>query len=109
MRYRHLRSTASLESALPPSWLRLATDSREMVTFELFVHDDRYSVPTLHLVFCAGETAARAAAEALLGASPHHLGVEVCCADEHIASLGACAERRRTGAEPDALRMASGG
>jgi hypothetical protein len=80
-----------------------------MITFELFVHDDRYSVPTLHLVSCAGETAARIAAEALLGASPHHLGVEVCCADEQILSLGACAERRRTRLEPDAMRLASGG
>jgi len=80
-----------------------------MIAFQLFIHDDRYSVPTLHLVSCADEAAVRLAAEALLAASPHHLGVEVCCDDEHILSLGACAERRRTGPAPDALRVASGG
>jgi len=109
MRSRQTSSPASNESARQPSWLHLASDCCEMVTYELFVHDDRYTVPTLHLVPCAGEAAARAAAEALLGASPHHLGVEVCCADEQILSLGACAERRRTAPAPDALRVASGG
>ena len=80
-----------------------------MITFELFVHDDRYSVPTLHLVSCRDEAGAQAAAEALLRAGPHHLGVEVCCGDEHILSLGVCAERRRSVERPDALRVASGG
>jgi hypothetical protein len=82
---------------------------RLVTTFELFVYDDRYSVPTLHLVSCGDETGARNAAEALLQASRHHLGVEVCCGDLQILSLGACTERRRTQSRPDALRVASGG
>jgi len=80
-----------------------------MITFELFVHDDRYSVPTLHLVSCRDAAGACSAAEALLQASPHHLGVEVCCGDAQILALGACAERRRTDTGYAALRVASGG
>jgi hypothetical protein len=82
---------------------------RLVITFEIFVHDDRYSVPTLHLVSCGDETGAWAAAEALLQASPHHLGVEVCCADQQVLSLGICAERRRTPLQPEARRVASRG
>lgn len=79
-----------------------------MKTFELFVHDDRYSVPTLHLVSVAAEAMARGAAEALLRSSPHHLGVELWCEGEQIDALGVCAERRR-GESRDELKLASGG
>jgi hypothetical protein len=82
---------------------------RLMTTYEIFVQDDRYSVPTLNLVSCSDEAGAWRAADALLRASPHHLGVEVCRGDEQILTLGACVERRRSEAAPDALRFASGG
>jgi hypothetical protein len=83
---------------------------RLMITFQIFVHDDRYSVPTLHLVSVGDEIAARAAAGALLHASPHHRGVELWQGEEQIEALGACVERRRTERGPEeALRAASGG
>jgi DNA-binding FrmR family transcriptional regulator len=85
-------------------------DRREMITFEFFVHDDRYSVPTLQLIAAVDEAAARTAADMLLQASSHHLGVEVCREGSHLLALGVCVERRRTDEEPPyALRAASGG
>ena len=65
----------------------------EVSTFEAFIHDDRYSVPTLHLVSAMDEAAAREAADELLRASAHHVGVELCRNGERIAQLGACADR----------------
>jgi hypothetical protein len=71
-----------------------------MTAFEVFVHDDRYSVPTLHLISAADEVGARETADELLRASPHHLGVELWCDGDQIAVLGACAERRRSAGGP---------
>ena len=82
-------------------------DGREMMTFELFVHDDRYSVPTLHLLSLAGAAVARTAAEALLDSSPHYLGVELCHDGEQILTLGLCPERSRT--HEAELKVASAG
>lgn len=65
----------------------------EMSTFEAFIHDDRYTVPTLHLVSAMDEASARDAADALLRASTHHLGVELCRNGEQIVTLGACVDR----------------
>ena len=67
-----------------------------MIAFELFVHDDRYSVPTLHLISADDERAARRAAQAMLRSSPHHLGVELCRDGELLQARGACEERRPT-------------
>jgi hypothetical protein len=72
-------------------------DTGDMSTFEAFVHDDRYSVPTLHLVSAADEATARAVADDLLRASPHHLGVELCHNGEQLVALGACPGRQRIG------------
>lgn len=79
----------------------LAMTNRQMITFEAFIHDDRYTVPTLHLVSAEDEAGARSAADALLRASPHHLGVELCRNGEQIAALGVCAERRPSEVSPD--------
>ncbi|HEX3700729.1 MAG TPA: hypothetical protein VHV27_08660 [Phenylobacterium sp.] len=68
-----------------------------MNTFEAFVHDDRYTVPTLHLLSAKDDVEARTIADALLRASPHHLGVELCRNGEQIGILGACPARRPTG------------
>jgi hypothetical protein len=85
-------------------------EPRLTTTFEIFVHDDRYSVPTLHLVSVRDEAAAHAAASTLLRASPHHRGVELWQGEDQIETLGACAERRRSERGPDdALRVASAG
>jgi hypothetical protein len=70
-------------------------ETSEMTTFEAFVHDDRYTVPTLHLVSATDEATARGLADELLRASPHHLGVELCRNGEQLAALGVCAVRRR--------------
>jgi hypothetical protein len=67
-----------------------------MTAFEVFVHDDRYSVPTLHLISAADDRDARETADALLRASPHHLGVELWRDGDQIAALGACAARQRS-------------
>jgi hypothetical protein len=75
-----------------------------MTAFEVFVHDDRYSVPTLHLIAAADELHAQETADALLRASPHHLGVELWREGDQIAALGACAERRRSAGGPN-LRL----
>jgi hypothetical protein len=80
-----------------------------MNTFEIFVHDDRYSVPTLHLVPAADEATSRRVAEVLLLTSSHHRGVELWCEGEQILALGACADRRRTGTGGTEMRLASGG
>jgi hypothetical protein len=68
-----------------------------MTAFELFVHDDRYSVPTLHLISAADDFDAREAADAMLRASPHHLGVELWRGGDQIVAIGACGERNRGG------------
>lgn len=82
-------------------------DGREMMTFEVFVHDDRYSVPTLHLMALAGVAMARSAAEALLKSSAHYLGVELCHDGEQILTLGDCPTRSRTNEAE--LKVASAG
>lgn len=68
-----------------------------MTAFEVFVHDDRYSVPTLHLISASDDFDAREAADALLRASPHHLGVELWRGGDQIAALGVCSNRIRGG------------
>jgi len=72
-----------------------------MTSFEVFVHDDRYSVPTLQLISADDDFEAREAAQALLRASPHHLGIELWRGGDMIAALGACSERRRDAEGPD--------
>jgi hypothetical protein len=71
-----------------------------MTAFEVFVHDDRYSVPTLQLISAEDDFEARRAADVLLRASPHHLGVELWRDGDRIAVLGACGERRREAGGP---------
>lgn len=46
-------------------------------TFEVYVHDTRYSVPTLVLVSASSELRARARGRELLLESPFHLQVDV--------------------------------
>jgi hypothetical protein len=62
--------------------------------YELFVDDDRYSVPTLKLVSADNEAAAIVAAQKVLAESPHHVGVEVSLHGQRLAGLGSFATRR---------------
>jgi hypothetical protein len=63
--------------------------------FEIYVHDDRYSVPTLHLLSTESEADARRVADALLDENAHHLGVELCRNGRLLVGLGALIETRR--------------
>jgi hypothetical protein len=61
--------------------------------FELFVDDDRYAVPTLHLVPGEDDMAALATARRILAESEHHLGVEICLHGARVTGLGSFAVR----------------
>jgi hypothetical protein len=63
-------------------------------TFEVYVDDDRYAVPTLHLVPAENESMALKVAQRLLAESPHHLGVELCLEGRRLTGLGSFANRR---------------
>jgi len=63
-------------------------------TFEVFVDDDRYAVPTLHLIPAEDEAIALRVARRLLAESPHHLGVEVCLEGRRVTGIGSFATRR---------------
>ena len=62
-----------------------------MADFEVFIDDDRYSVPSLYLITAHSEARARAKAEELLRASDHHQGVEVRRDGESVFGLGSFA------------------
>jgi hypothetical protein len=103
-------SEALAQAAPAPSSERPdETDRGLLSAFEIFVHDDRYSVPTLHLVPAAYESAARRLAQVLLLSSAHHQGVELWRDGEQLLSLGICTDRRSSATRSDALRLASGG
>lgn len=77
-------------------------------TFEIFVDDDRYAVPTLHLVPVEGEAVALKIARRLLAESPHHLGVELCQDGRRLVGLGSLACRRAALSGAQAGASASG-
>ena len=66
-----------------------------MADFEVYVDDDRYSVPTLYLIAATSEQAARAEAQAMLDASDHHQGVELLHDGERLYALGSFAAPSR--------------
>ena len=45
--------------------------------YELYLDDDRYVVPTLHLIVTSDAQSARRTAERLLNENSHHLGAEL--------------------------------
>ena len=63
-------------------------------TYELYLDDDRYAVPTLHLIPARDEATALEIAARLLAESKHHRGAELCLGDERLAGLGTFATRR---------------
>lgn len=58
-----------------------------MKAFNLFIEDDRYSVPTVKLAVAETESRALAIATQQLAASPHHLAVEICYGEKLLATL----------------------
>lgn len=50
----------------------------EMASFELYIEDSRYAVPTLVFIEAPTTAEARLLATEVLAESPHHLSVEVC-------------------------------
>jgi len=62
-------------------------------TFEFYLDDDRYAVPTLQLVAADHHEDALIIAERLLEESDHHLGVEICLEGQRLAGLGSFARR----------------
>ena len=63
--------------------------------FEIYVDDDRYGVPTLHLVPADDEAEAREIVDRLLSENAHHLGAELYLEGRLLAGLGSFAERPR--------------
>jgi hypothetical protein len=59
-----------------------------MQDYEVFVDDDRYSVPSLYLISASSLDDARVAAEKLLSGSEHHQRVEVRCGGESLFAAG---------------------
>ena len=58
-----------------------------MASYTLFVHDDRYSVPTFYIVSVADEGRALELADEKLRSSPHYLRVEVFDDDRLVGAL----------------------
>jgi hypothetical protein len=58
-----------------------------MRTFNLFIEDARYTVPTLAIVTVSDAQRAMELARKQLADSPHHLAVEVHEGDELVARL----------------------
>ena len=59
-----------------------------MKDFQLFIDDDRYSVPTVQIIIVESEDRAREIAQQMMGESRHHLGVEVCEQGRRLFGLG---------------------
>jgi hypothetical protein len=54
-----------------------AVRTHTVTTYTVFVHDDRYSVPTFYMVTVAGDARALELAEEKLSSSTHYQRVEV--------------------------------
>jgi len=63
-------------------------------SFELYLDDDRYAVPTLRLIFAWDRAAAVEMAIGLLAESAHYRGAELCQDGEPLEGLGTLALRR---------------
>jgi hypothetical protein len=59
-----------------------------MADFEVYIDDDRYSVPSLYLITAQTDAGARTAAEQMLASSEHHQGVELRRDGERVFALG---------------------
>ena len=82
-------SIAYLPFALERSLPDQENDALEH-TFEVFVDDSRYSVPTLYLI-AADEAGAIEAARRMVVDSPHHLGAELRLDGRRLIGFGSMA------------------
>ena len=64
-----------------------------MPSYEIFIDDDRYSVPSLYLITASDTGRARAVAERLWKDSDHHRGVELRREGVLVFSCGSCEAR----------------
>ncbi len=69
-----------------------------MRAYEVYIADDRYSLPTLRIVEAVDAFGAQETAERFMRESPHHLGVEVCDRGQRIFTIG---DRRSFAAEDE--------
>lgn len=58
-----------------------------MGAITLFIHDDRYTIPTVRLLEATDEETALDLALRALRETPHHRGVELWRDDERLAAL----------------------
>jgi hypothetical protein len=72
----------------PPALNEDAADPRH--TFEVYVDDSRYSVPTLYLI-AADEAGAVEAARKMVSDSPHHMGSELRLDGRRLIGFGSLA------------------
>jgi hypothetical protein len=70
-----------------------------MPDFQVYVDDDRYSVPSLYLIAAPSEGLARLKAEELWRSSDHHLGVELTCDGQRVCVFGTLAIEAHGGAD----------
>lgn len=67
-----------------------------ILNFELYIDDDRYSVPTLHLIAALDEAMALEMARIRLEESDHHVGVELWRDGRRLVVLGAPRRHAKT-------------
>jgi hypothetical protein len=79
--------------------------------FEIYVEDDRYAVPTLHLVAAEDEADARRIVDRLIQENAHHLAAELYSEGHLLDGFGSFAGRPRPQARPadGALRLKMAG
>ena len=65
-------------------------------TFEIYLDDSRYAVPTLHLVSANDVQAAQLIAKKMLDESVHHRGAELCHDGQLLVAMGTLAIRPRS-------------
>jgi len=68
-----------------------------MADFEVYVDDDRYSVPSLYLISALDDARARTTAEEMWRTSEHHQGVELRRDGERILALGSYSPSAKAG------------
>jgi hypothetical protein len=71
-----------------------------MADFQVYIDDDRYTVPSLYLITASSEAHARVMAAELLEASEHHQGVELWLGGEAVFALGSFAVAGRSRGGP---------
>jgi hypothetical protein len=77
-----------------------------MPDYQVYVDDDRYSVPSLYLITADSEARARAMAEELLSGSDHHQGVELRQDGESLYVLGSFGAHHAVDADAQSASLA---